>query len=122
MFTVQRSLLIEHSVSLVAALALCVWFIAGCNHQPPPEKVERRRYPEARLCGEELAKQIGEELAGAARIAKVEAVVWPNSALGFPKPGMIYTQALEPGHRVIFMMENGDTFECHSSASRAVLD
>jgi hypothetical protein len=30
-----------------------------------------------------------------------EAVTWPNGALGCPRPGVMYTQAVEEGMRVI---------------------
>ena len=34
-------------------------------------------------------------------IVRVERVTWPNGAAGCPRPGMVYTQALIDGYRVI---------------------
>ncbi|HVK32022.1 MAG TPA: hypothetical protein VM845_05910 [Burkholderiaceae bacterium] len=34
------------------------------------------------------------------RVERIEAVTWPDGALGCPQPGRLYTQALIPGHRV----------------------
>jgi len=38
--------------------------------------------------------------AGDVKVVSAEAVNWPNGALGCPKPGMMYTQAIVPGYRV----------------------
>lgn len=65
------------------------------------------------------------DLAGRLRIAPeqvepltVEEVQWPNSALGWPEPGMMYTQALVPGYRVILGAE-GRQFEYHTTEQAA---
>lgn len=50
--------------------------------------------------------------ADAISVASVEAVSWPNGALGLPEPGMMYTQAIVPGHRVM-LNALGRTFEYH---------
>jgi hypothetical protein len=34
------------------------------------------------------------------KVISAQAVNWPNGALGCPKPGMMYTQAIVPGYRV----------------------
>ena len=34
-------------------------------------------------------------------VLSTEPVTWPNGALGCPKPGSMYTQALTPGYRVV---------------------
>jgi len=34
------------------------------------------------------------------KVASAERVTWPDGALGCPKPGMSYTQALVPGYRI----------------------
>lgn len=39
-----------------------------------------------------------------------EAVTWPNGALGCPKPGMSYTQALVDGMRVVVTVD-GTTYD-----------
>lgn len=35
------------------------------------------------------------------RVVSVEPVTWRDGSLGCPKPGMYYTQAIVPGHRVL---------------------
>lgn len=37
----------------------------------------------------------------AVKLVSVEAVTWSDGSLGCPEPGMMYTQALVPGHRII---------------------
>ncbi len=34
-------------------------------------------------------------------IVTQRAVAWPNGALGCPRPGVMYTQAIEPGYQVV---------------------
>ena len=47
-------------------------------------------------------------------IRTAEAVTWSDGSLGCPKPGMMYTQALVPGYRVV--LEAGRaTIEYHAS-------
>jgi len=38
---------------------------------------------------------------GAPALIRAEAVTWPNGALGCPRPGAVYTQALVEGMRVL---------------------
>jgi hypothetical protein len=35
------------------------------------------------------------------KVISEEAVTWPDGSLGCPKPGMVYTQALVPGYRIV---------------------
>ncbi len=46
-------------------------------------------------------------------VASVEDVDWPNAALGLPEPGMMYTQAIVPGQRII-LEALGRTYAYHS--------
>ncbi len=34
------------------------------------------------------------------KVMSAEAVTWSDGSLGCPEPGMLYTQALVPGHRI----------------------
>jgi hypothetical protein len=38
---------------------------------------------------------------GAPALLRAEAITWPNGALGCPRPGAVYTQALVAGMRVL---------------------
>ena len=48
-------------------------------------------------------------------VVSTQAVNWPNGALGCPKPGMMYTQAIVPGYRVE-VEAAGHRFTYHASA------
>jgi len=50
---------------------------------------------------------------GDVSVVSVEAVQWPNGALGLPEPGMMYAQAVVPGHRII-LQAGPRRFEYHS--------
>lgn len=56
------------------------------------------------------------------QVAVAEAVTWPDGSLGCPEEGMVYTQALVPGYRVVLDVageelafhaaENGEFVAC----------
>jgi hypothetical protein len=46
--------------------------------------------------------------ASAVVLTRAEQVTWPNGALGCPEPGMMYTQALVPGFRVVAKTSGGE--------------
>jgi len=50
------------------------------------------------------------------QVVTAEAVTWPDGALGCPEPGMMYTQALVPGFRVVVEI-NGEELHFHASES-----
>lgn len=72
--------------------------------EPPAGEGESGDVPPALIAAmrAELAKRIGAEAAGAARLVSATAVVWPDGSLGCGEPGGIYTQALVQGYRVVF--------------------
>lgn len=41
----------------------------------------------------------------AAVVTVAEDVQWNDGALGCPEPGVMYTQAIEPGYRVVFVLD-----------------
>ena len=49
-------------------------------------------------------------------LVKDEAVQWPDASLGCPQEGMMYAQAITPGHRMMFR-HNDDTYEVHTAAA-----
>ena len=53
--------------------------------------------------------------AAAWRVMSVEAVTWPDGAMGCPQAGRLYTQALVPGHRVRLEAPSGTTLTYHTS-------
>ena len=47
-------------------------------------------------------------------VEEAGAVVWRDGSLGCPQPGMMYTQALVPGYRIILAVGD-ETFDYHAS-------
>jgi hypothetical protein len=93
----------------------------------PPERVQKPNETETAMKGEvpqaliakmraDLAGKIGASQAESARVVKSEAVTWPNGAMGCAEPGMMYTQALVPGYRVLFEV-NEVTYTYHAAES-----
>ena len=50
------------------------------------------------------------------KVVSEEAVTWPDGSLGCPKPGMLYTQALVAGYRIV--LQAGDQALNYHSAAR----
>ena len=84
---------------------------------PPPQ-------PDIPLVGEvpqDLLQAVIEHLLGrisasreAIAVEEAEAVVWRDGSLGCPQPGMMYTQALVPGYRIVLRV-GGETYDYHAS-------
>ncbi|NOX75997.1 MAG: hypothetical protein GXP17_05160 [Gammaproteobacteria bacterium] len=56
------------------------------------------------------------------RKISANAVQWPNSSLGCPRPGMMYTQVLTPGYRVTLMDSfTGKEYVVHVGPGRALV-
>jgi hypothetical protein len=47
-------------------------------------------------------------------VVSAGAVTWSDGSLGCPAPGMMYTQALVPGYRIV-LQAAGQTLNYHSS-------
>lgn len=60
---------------------------------------------------QQLAKQLGVD-ASSITVALDEDIQWNNGALGCPQPDMAYTQAVEPGYRVV-LEHNGTQYSFH---------
>ena len=65
----------------------------------------------------ELATEQGVAAADV-KVISSEAVNWPNGALGCPKPGRMYTQAIVPGYRIV-LEAGGKHFSYNASARGA---
>jgi hypothetical protein len=63
----------------------------------------------------DAAQKAGVE-AAQVEIVSVEDVTWNDGSLGCPKPGMMYTQALVPGYKVILKV--GDQVFTYHAAQR----
>lgn len=49
-------------------------------------------------------------------VVTAEAVTWSDGSLGCPEPGMMYTQALVPGYRVVLEID-GEQLHFHRGSS-----
>ena len=63
----------------------------------------------------DLAERLAIE-ASAVEVVSTEAVTWSNGSLGCAEPGMMYTQSLVDGSRII-LRAGGTTYEYHSGGS-----
>jgi len=50
------------------------------------------------------------------KVLSAEAVTWPDGSLGCPKPGMMYTQALVAGYRIV--LQAGEQMLSYHAMSR----
>ena len=50
------------------------------------------------------------------KVTSAEPVTWPDGSLGCPRPGMVYTQALVPGFRIV--LQAGEQVLNYHSSSR----
>jgi hypothetical protein len=50
------------------------------------------------------------------KVISEEAVIWPDGSLGCPKPGMLYTQALVAGYRIV--LQAGELVLNYHAAAR----
>ncbi len=66
-----------------------------------------------------LARSLGVP-AQSLTLVRVEAVEWPNSALGCPAPGRVYLQVITPGFRIVFN-HSGTHYELHTDAPGRVV-
>lgn len=76
--------------------------------------------PMGGISGDTLAQLVAAAAADAGvdvdeiRIVTAERVTWSDGAIGCPEPGMVYTQALVPGYRVILEID-GEDHHFHAS-------
>jgi hypothetical protein len=67
----------------------------------------------------DLATRLGVP-ASAISVDEVTSATWPNGALGCPKPGIMYSQIVTPGYRII-LSTNGRIYEYHSGRGSYVV-
>lgn len=79
---------------------------------PPSAALE----PLVRVAVADLAQRLGLD-AAAVHVLEARTVVWPDRALGCPRPGMAYPQVPEDGARIVLQARDR-TFAYHSGAGR----
>lgn len=77
----------------------------------PPQLVEQARA--------DLARRLGLP-AGSFEVKRSSVVEWPDSSLGCPKPGFMYSQIVTPGFLIV-LAANNQEYEYHTDANRVVL-
>jgi hypothetical protein len=79
--------------------------------RPPPESVPPASTPVVGEVPQDILDRLRDDLAqrtggvGEPTVIRAESRVWPNGALGCPKPGINYTQALVEGYHVVFLLD-----------------
>lgn len=105
--------------TIAAPLALLLGLAAGCatvnTAAAAPDAPVPGLPPALRDAVRADAAQRAKVAPEAVRIARGEAVTWPDGSIGCPQPGLAYTQALVRGWRV-FVEAGGATLRYHASA------
>jgi hypothetical protein len=98
---------------------------------PPPSQGEITQMPTSQLpvdAGlQSLIDKAKADLANRLAVSTNEinlieatSVTWPDSSLGCPQEGMVYTQVLTPGY-LILLEYGGTTFEYHTSSRDSIV-
>lgn len=82
---------------------------------PQPSHTPVDLPPAQRAAVQDLASVLGID-AGQVKVVSVEAVDWPNGCLGVQRIGVMCTQQIVPGFRII-LEANGQQYEYHSNSS-----
>ena len=103
--------------ALIAAIALPG--LAGCAVTPPSTQATEgavMNAPATLLDAalDDAARRTGTARA-AIRVVSAAAVTWPDGSIGCPEPGMMYTQALVPGYRIV-LQAGSETLNYHARA------
>ena len=56
----------------------------------------------------------------AVKLVQAEAILWSDSSLGCPKPGMMYAQVITPGYQIVLEYA-GKQYDYHVGNNRLVL-
>ncbi len=83
--------------------------------RPPTEAPPLADAAPANAAQQALARELGTQL-DEIRVVSMEQVDWPDGCLGIAKPGMMCTQAIVPGYRII-LEANGKEYEYRSDLS-----
>ena len=84
-----------------------------------PESRREDQIPQVVQAKEDLARRLSIHPTEI-KLHKFEAVTWPDSSLGCPKPGMAYLDVLTPGYLLI-LYAKGIAFEYHASRGEQVV-
>lgn len=85
--------------------------------QKPPGQAAATSQDLATLARQTLADHLGRPVSGV-ELVSLDAIDWPDSSLGCPRPDRSYLQVITPGH-VAVLREGGATYEVHMAGNRA---
>ncbi len=105
-------------------LVFCGELPAASPPQPAGGEEEMKSLDEQ---GQQLLEQARRELAGKLattpdriRVVKAEPVLWPDTSLGCPQPGMMYAQVITPGYQFVLEYE-GKQYNYHAGRGHLIL-
>jgi hypothetical protein len=104
-------------------LLLIFTLISGCVNKGQDSTIYRGETipeysPVVDMAKKDLAEKLNLQVENI-QLVKQEAVDWPDSSLGYPEEGMMYSQVITPGFRTI-LKANGKLYEYHSDYNRIV--
>ena len=76
--------------------------------------------PEAQDTVNAAITDVARRFAVKARVVQVERATWPDSSLGCPQEGMMYTQRTVPGWRIVLAV-GSRSFEYHAGEAGALV-
>jgi hypothetical protein len=88
------------------------------KNTPSPAPYDPALEPLVQLAKEDLATRLS-LAADTITVLEARAVVWPDSSLGCPQPGMSYLQVPEDG-ALVRLSAAGKVYEYHSGGSRGL--
>ncbi len=98
-----------------------VLLVSGCinvKHEPVSNNSIFPESPVVDIAKKDLAQRLN-ITAREIKLIKQELVNWRDTSLGYPEKGMMYTQQITPGFRIILEARN-KTYEYHSDYKRVV--
>jgi hypothetical protein len=102
----------------------------NASSSPGLEEIRPTAPPAGKPAGNVMTGDVPADLIGAAisdavrrsgaaradvKVVTAEPVTWSDGSMGCPQPGMMYTQALSPGYRIV-LEAGGQMLNYHSSA------
>ena len=114
----QRALFLatRAALSVVLLIAACASADRAASQTPAPPPVDAPADAQTVLSAvmNDAARRSGVPVARL-RASAVQAVTWPDGALGCPLPDRAYTQALVPGWRIVVAVPDAPPLTYHAS-------
>jgi hypothetical protein len=97
--------------ALVLGMALCVCILAGCGSGATSPTSTLPTVGASAVVSPESAAAVDAAMSAAAthlgvtsdmlRVEQVQSREWPDSSLGCPQPGQLYSQVVTPGYLIV---------------------